>query len=566
MRQAVLKSLAAASVLAVGLAACSSSSTTSNGSGAGSAPKMGKTLVVESTALSPMTDTFSPFSATSTGYVTHAVALYNEPLFVFNTLKPTQAPVPVLATGYTWSNGGKTLSLTIRSGVQWSDGKPFSAADVAYTFNLLAKNPSLNLPATPLPTSATTSGSTATLNFAQPQYANLFLIGQVNIVPQHVWSTVGDPTKFADPNPVGTGPFVLDKFSPQGFTMKANPKYWNMSKLHVPEVDFPSYTSNANLVPPVASGQIDWAGNQIPGIKANYLDKSPDNHTWLARAPFLSDNNVVGLWFNMTKAPMNDTAVRQAVSAGINRQQLSAQGEAGNEPPATSSSGLLLPTDSRFLTSSLANDLPATGDPAKVSSILQADGWAKTGGKWTKNGKKISFSIADPVPYSDYYLDAQLISRQLNALGFDVTVKGIGDPNVWNADVANGTFDTTIRWGAQGPTPYFIYDNWLDSKLTAPIGKPAAANFGRYKNPQVQAALQQYASSGDSSTQAAAITKLESIESSQLPVVPILYGAAWAEFSTRNYAGWPSPSNAYMDPGPNSPYLEYTILQLKPAA
>ena len=87
------------------------------------------------------------------------------------------------------------------------------------------------------------------------------------------------PAFTADPKPVGTGPFVLDKFSPQGFSMKENPFYWNKSKLHVPEVDFPSYTSNANLVPPVASGQIDWAGNQIPGIQANYLAKSPDNHT-----------------------------------------------------------------------------------------------------------------------------------------------------------------------------------------------------------------------------------------------------------------------------------------------
>jgi peptide/nickel transport system substrate-binding protein len=561
MRRTVLKSVAVAGVLAMGIAACSSKSNSSGGSSP--AATTGKTLVVESTSLSPMTDTFSPYSATSTGYVTHAVGLYNEPLFIFNTLNSTEAPVPMLATAYTWSNGGKTLGMTIRQGVKWNDGKAFSAADVAYTFNLFIKNPSLNIVGTPLPTSATSSGNSATLNFSVPQYANLFLIGQVNILPQHIWSSVGDPTKFADPSPVGTGPFMLDKFSPQGFSMKQNPYFWDKSKLHVPEVDFPSYTSNANLVPPVASGAIDWAGNQIPGIKANYLAKSPDNHTWTPTAPYLSANNVVSLWFNVTKAPMNDAAVRQAVSLGINRDQLSAQGEAGNEAPATSSSGLLLPRDSTFLSSSLANDLPGTGDAAKVSSILTADGWAKTGGKWTKAGKQITFSIEDPIPYSDYYLDAQLITRQLNALGFNVTVKGDGDPNVWNADVANGTFDTAIHWSAQGPTPYFIYDNEIDSALTAAVGKPAGANYGRYSNPQVQAALAQYAGTGDNATQTAAVTKIETIMSTQVPVAPLLYGAAWAEFSTRHYTGWPSPSNAYMDPGPNSPYLEYTILQLK---
>src|SRR5713226_1872359 len=375
MKHTVLKSLAVASILATGIAACSSSKSTPSGGGSSSAPAVGKTLVVESTALSPMTDTFSPYSATSTGYLTHAVGLYNEPLFIFNTLNSTEGPLPMLATGHTWTNGGKTLTLTIRQGVKWNDGKPFSAADVAYTFNLLIKTPALNIVGTPIPTSASASGSSVTLTFPNPEYANLFLIGQVNILPQHIWSTVGDPTKFADPSPVGTGPFMLDKFSPQGFTLKQNPYFWDKSKLHVPEVDFPSYTSNANLVPPVASGQIDWAGNQIAGIKANYLAKSTDNHTWTSGIPYLSDNNVVSLWFNVKKAPMNDVAIRQAVSLGINRAQLAAQGEAGNEPAATSSSGLLLPRDSSFLSSSLANDLPGSGDAAKVASILKADGW-----------------------------------------------------------------------------------------------------------------------------------------------------------------------------------------------
>src|ERR1039457_5011250 len=269
MRNKVLKSVAGAGVPALGIAACSSSKSNSSG-GSSPAAASGKTLVVESMALSPMTDTFSPYSATSTGYTTHAVGLYNEPLFIFNTLNSTQAPVPMLATGYTWSNGGKTLSMPIRQGVKWNDGKPFSAADVAYTFNLFIKNASLNIVGSPTPTSATSSGNSATLNFSTPQYANLFLIGQVNILPQHIWQSVGDPTTFADPSPVGTGPFMLDKFSPQGFSMKQNPYFWYKSKLHVPEVDFPSYTSNANLVPPVASGQIDWAGNQIAAVKTNY--------------------------------------------------------------------------------------------------------------------------------------------------------------------------------------------------------------------------------------------------------------------------------------------------------
>ena len=561
MNRKVMKSLAVTAILVLGAAACSSSGPKSSSNGSSAA---GKPLVIDDTPLSPMTQTFSPYAATSTGYVVQAQALYNEPLFIWNTLNPNQAPYNILATGYSWSNGGKTLTLAIRPGVKWNDGKPFSASDVAFTFNMIRTTTGLQTDGTPAPVSATAPSPTqAVLTFSQPEYTNLFLIGQTFIVPQHIWSKV-NPATFADPNPVGTGPFMLDKFSPQGFTLKKNPNYWNASAVHVPEISYPSYNQNFNIVSPLATGQIDFAGNNIANVQTVYLAKSPDNHTWFPQAPYISANNVVSLFFNVTKAPLNDPAVRKAISFGINRQQLSSQGETGYELPTTSSSGLLLPSASSFLDPALANNLPATGDAAKVSSILTADGWKKVGGKWAKNGKTISFKIADPVPFSDYYLDAQDISKQLTSLGFNVTVDGIGDPAVWAGDIANGTFDAAIHWSNQGPSPYYLYDNWLDSTLTAPIGKPAAGDAGRFKSAAAQAALAQYAGTTDTTAQKAAITKLEHIMDTQVPVAPLLTGAAWYEYSTRNYTGWPSASNAFMNPTPNSPYIEEIVLHLKP--
>jgi len=565
MRQTILKSVVAVGILALGAAACSSSSSSPSSSGS-APPKTGQPLVIESTPLSPMTDNFNPLSSTSTGFLTNAVALYNEPLYIWNYLKPTQPGIPILASGQpTFSNGGKTLTVPIRSGVKWNDGKAFTASDVAYTFNLIKAHPALFTTGAPLVTSASAPSATSVqLNFATPQYANLFLIGQVYIVPQHVWSTVGNPVTFADPSPVGTGPYMLDKFSPQGYTLKINPFYRDKSALHVPVIDFPSYNTNANLVPPIQSGSIDWAGNYVSDIQGNYLSKSPENHTWLAGQPYFNANNVVSLFVNTTKAPLNDPAVRQAIEFGINRQQLSQQAETGYELPTSSTSGLLLPAQSAYQDPALANNLPAAGDAAKVASILQADHWSKVNGKWTKNGKTLAFKISDPVPYSDYYTADQLIAKQLNSLGFDVTVDGIGNPTVWAGDVANGTFDTTIRWSNQGPNPYVFYSGWLDKRLSAPVGKPATGDFGRFSNGAAQAALQQYESSGSTTVQNQAITKLQQVMTSEAPVIPLLYGGAWAEYSSRNYTNWPTSSNPYMTPVPNTPYLLYTVTQLKP--
>ena len=120
MKHRVLSGLAAtaAVTLALGVAACSSSGSTAAGAGSSSSAMGSKTLVVESTPLSPLTQTFNPFSATSTGYTLHSTNLYYEPLFFFNILNPSQAPVPMLATAYAFSDGGKTLTLTTRPGRQ----------------------------------------------------------------------------------------------------------------------------------------------------------------------------------------------------------------------------------------------------------------------------------------------------------------------------------------------------------------------------------------------------------------------------------------------------------------
>ena len=245
-------------------------------------------------------------------------------------------------------------------------------------------------------------------------------------------------------------------------------------------------------------------------------------------APYFTANNVVSLFFNVTKAPLNDPAVRQAVSYGINRQQLSAQGETGYELPATSTSGLLLPASSSFLTPSLANNLPATGDAAKVSSILTADGWSKVGGKWTKNGKTITFSIADPIPYSDYYLDAQAIAKQLNAARLQRHRRRHRQPD----RLAGGPHQRHLR--RRDPLEQPGPDAVLHLRQLAGLDPERPGRQAGRRRPRAGATTRrrrprwpQYAGSNDPTAQQAAITKLENIMTTQVPVAPLLYGAAW---------------------------------------
>jgi peptide/nickel transport system substrate-binding protein len=559
--------LAAAVILAVGVAACSSSGSpgASGAFGAGQGPP----LVVVDNAGQVFAQTFNPYVSTSLDTELNMQSLTYEPLLEFNIMKPGQPPIPWLATNYAWSNSGRTLTFTIRRGVKFSDGTPMTASDVAFTFNLLMKNPALasQAPApSPLPVSATAPNSaTAVLTFAHPEYANLFLIASTYVLPEHIWKNVSSPATYADANPVGTGPYELGSYSSQKVTFTQNPYYWQKSKVRVPEVIFPSYVSNTTANPALDSGEIGYAGNDVADIEGNYLGASTDNHTWTSGQPWFASNNVVTLWPNVTQAPLNDPKVRLAVSAGIDRAQLSAQGETGYEPPATSATGLLLPVQNTLLDPAYRNDLSPASSPRKVSQILTGDGYTMTRGKWTKDGQPIKFTIEDPTSYTDYVTDAQLIADQLNSEGFEVSFDGV-QATQWYSDVAAGNFQAVLRWSNQGPTPWDYFDLWMDDTLSAPIGHPAGGDFGRYDNPQVQALLAQYTATDNAAAQQQVLDKLETIMATQAPVIPLLYGAAWYEYSTRDYTGWPTASDPYIDPVPNAPYMEYTLLHLTPAS
>ena len=105
-----------------------------------------------------------------------------------------------------------------------------------------------------------------------------------------------------------------------------------------------------------------------------------------------------------------------------------------------------------------------------------------------------------------------------------------------------------------------------NSNLTAPIGQAATGDQSRFNSPDAQAALAEFANSNDQATQTDALNKLQHVVADQAPVIPLLYGAAWDEYSTKKFTGWPTPANPYMNPTPNSPFMEYTVLQLVPVS
>ncbi|MBS2963852.1 ABC transporter substrate-binding protein [Actinocrinis puniceicyclus] len=552
-----LAGAAAITALALTASACGSSPKPSSTNAGGA---KSSTLTIESAPVSPFTDNFNPFVQTSIANQVNATSLLYEPLLQWNITK-ANSYYPWLADSFTWNSTGTAITIKLHAGVKWSDGQPLTAKDVAFTFNLMKATSALNANGLPIVSATAADDTTATITFSSSQYTNLYAItGQTFIVPEHIWTSQTDPAHWTDPSPVGSGPFTLDKFSAQGFTLKANANYWQGAP-KVSEISFPSYVSNTTANQALDNGQIDWAGNYVTNIDQTYVAKDPKNNHY-----YFPATNTVVLILNVTKAPFNDVKVRQAVSAAVNRTELSQVGETNYEPPATSSSGLLLPEFSDQVPSDLANDLPAASDANKVTSIMTAAGYAKDGsGIWAKNNKEVSFAIEDPSSYTDYYTCATLISQELKPLGFKVSVNGV-TPDKWTADLNAGSFDAAIHWGGGGPSPYQQYDNWLDYGTSAAIGQTANGDYGRYNNPAVQSALKAWAGTNDPNEITKQLGIVAHAMSTDVPDVVLMYGAGWNEYSTKHFTGWPTKDNSYIDPRPNNPWLEYTVLHLTPVS
>jgi len=559
-----LFAIGAAGLLAAGLAACSSSSPSSSGSTGSStgAAATGKTLVMESSPESTITQSFNPFVPTGAPWGMGATGLIYEPLIQFNLAAPPKY-YPWLATSYAWSNGGKTITFAIRQGVKWSDGQAFTPADVAFTFDMMKSTAAVNLNGLKI-SSVSTSGNNVIINFPTAQYTNLQSIAGTAIVPKHIWSSVSNPATYADANPVGTGPFKLGSFTPQGFTLVKNTSYWQAAQVQVPKVFFPVYTSNTGALSALFAGQIDWTGNFIPGLQKSFVQPNPsDHHYW--EAP----GGTNSLMPNLNKWPTNQLAVRQAISAAINRQVLASEGEAGLENPVLNQTGLTSPLFDAWggPVSSLTNS--ATGSAAAAEQILQKAGYTKgSNGFFAKDGKTVSITITDPSAYTDYAEVDSLVAQQLKAAGIDATFQG-QSVDAWNSDVASGNFELTSHWSNGGITPYNMYDGWLDSSLAS--GSTATGDFERLKDPNVDAMLAKLAGAETTAQQTAALEPIAKYVAANLPIIPTTTSSQWFEYNSQNYTGWPTQDNPYetgqpsgTNNGPGSGTDEVIILHLKP--
>ncbi len=500
---------------------------------------------------------FNPFIPTSSPY---SVGLTYETLDFVNSLQSGKTS-PWLATAYAWSNANKTLTFTIRTGVKWSDGKPFSAADVVYTFNLLKKYPALDTNAvwSVLSSVAQKGADQVVFNFSAPAVPYFYYVAdQTPIVPEHVWTKIKNPVTDAITDPIGTGGYIMSHCTPQNIQWTANPHYWQTGKAVVETVNMPAFLSNTTCNEYLATGQSQWGSQFIPNIKSYYVDKKAGNTYWF---PPVAN---VSLFPNLTVAPLNNVAVREAISYALNRSDISVKGEYGYEPPA-SQVGIVSPTFSSWTSSAAATTLGTGYDPSKAESLLKAAGYKMgSDGFFSKDGQELKLTIITNGGYSDWVADIQVMSQELAKVGIDA-IPETPAANTFYADVYAGKYQLAYNVETGGPTPFYELRQWLYSKNSAPIGTAASSNWERFDSAAVDKLLDEYGMTTSSATQHSIVDQLENVMVTQFPVIPVLEEVDWFQYNSKEFSGYPTSSNPYAQPGLyNEPDWGYVLDNLKP--
>ncbi|ACQ78304.1 extracellular solute-binding protein family 5 [Beutenbergia cavernae DSM 12333] len=540
-RRPALLAGAAVAAIALGLTACSSGEDP-EGDASGDTGDDGATTSI-SVAFGEIIENWNPFSPTAL-QPTRGVIF--ETLYWYN-LASEADPTEMLGAGFEWNEDGTQLTITTREDVQWSDGAPFTANDVAFTFNLIAETPELNTSGTAA-TAEVVDDTTVVLTFPETSFMQEpSILGNTAIVPEHIWSQITDPTTNVNSDAIGTGPFTLSEFSTQSFVLTANENYWNGAPA-VDEVRYiPLESADANAAALVA-GEIDWMSAFIPGLEQLLTDDetlSYVNTPALTASIFTCSNADLGC-----TGPQTDPAVRQAIYWAIDRTQLNEL--AGGGFAETASPTLLIPArDESWIADGENVTTPEGADVDQANQILDDAGWVLgSDGIREKDGERLSMTIQTVSGWSDFISLNDAMTQQLAEVGIELQPTQVAW-NEWNNNQTMGTFQLSLDSIGLGASsnPYFTYNGKYHTANTLPVGEGAiGGNSARYSNPVVDEALDAAARTADEAEQAEqyAIVQTEIVR--DLPYIPIYVNSMLTEFNTSRATGWPTDDDRYAMP------------------
>jgi ABC-type transport system substrate-binding protein len=470
--RALLAAVAGLAMASLGIAAGAAAPAAASGNSSGA------TLRVESqTSFS----TFNPFEA----YFSGDTEVINEIYPTLTTANEQSQPTPYLATHWTTSANDLTWTFTIKSGLKWSDGKPLTAADAAWTLNLIMHNSAAGTANGSLVSTFKTvtapSPTTLVITTSQPAANMLYNLAIIPIVPEHIWaSKVSNLASFKNQSTpvVGYGPWQLTGYATNQYaTLTANSGFFlGAPKFHTLIVQY--FSNSDAAVAALRSGQLDAIEydltapqfNSLKGVKGITVYPQVSS-TWTGIELNPGARTQAGKLFGNGNPALLNPQVREAIEMAINKPELVSKvwdglavAGQGYWPPGFPQFAWKPPASQQF-----------NYDPARANQLLTAAGY-----KMGPNGIRIDPKTHKPLDlrlgiHSDEAADAAMapyIVEWLKAIGVQVTVDSMSF-NELNTELPEGNWDMlSDTWSTPGPDPTYLMSiqtcGTLPTSLTQP--------------------------------------------------------------------------------------------------
>jgi peptide/nickel transport system substrate-binding protein len=348
------------------------------------------------------------------------------------------------AKSWKTSKDGKTWTFALRSGTKWSDGKPMTAADAAWTINTIVKYANgaaaVAAPALAHVTKATApNATTLVIQYAAPVGNVLAQLEQLFIVPQHVYQQYANTPKgkgLETYHPelhlpmVTGGAYTVKSYAKKGTTVFIpDPHYWGPPS-HADAVALTYYTNSDSMISDLKQGNLDWV-DQVPFNAIKVVSQTKG--IALSKTPGSETTNVT--WNSNPRKPKNrellDPRVKKALSMCINRRQILNVVFQGYGSLVESLVGHISPLENPHLG-------PLKYDCKAGNAMLDKLGYKKgangiriapaTKGKYAQPAHPMSYDLMTPTS-TDFNVNRefQIVQEGFKAAGVKVTQKVGGD-------------------------------------------------------------------------------------------------------------------------------------------
>ncbi|NNB56194.1 ABC transporter substrate-binding protein [Pseudomonas fragi] len=342
---------------------------------------------------------------------------------------------PALATAWEAAPDGLSYRFTLREGVKWHDGEPFTSADVAFSLDLIKRfHPRGSSTFANLERVDTPDEHTAIVYLSKPAPYLIrgFAGGETPILPKHLYAA-GDPLSNLHNNaPVGTGPFRFKRWERGSFIeYERNPQYWDPTATVVDTLILKVIPDGAARLAAFENGTLDAGGQSpVPLSELERLTKS--GRLKATTRGYRYTITPTMLEFNLDHPLLSRLEVRQAIAHALDREVIRKVVYYGYAETSYS------PIPKSFANYVYEGPNPYPFDTDAANALLDKAGLVKNG-NW-----RFSLTL-DPLPYGDSYSrTATYVRSALARIGIEVKLRAQDFPTYIKRIYTDRDFDFAV--------------------------------------------------------------------------------------------------------------------------